>query len=131
MRYRAVDLMIQWLRVRPALRETLVQVAAKDSEPQVRDRAQAALVETYHARVTESVVALAGDGSANGITARCKARHGAVTSERRLSPVRLGLAAACRVPRPFLQLRECRSRRAMRRRRNISPRAERFLSRGK
>lgn len=42
-RYRAVDLMIQWLRVRPALREALVQVAAKDSEPQVRDRAQAAL----------------------------------------------------------------------------------------
>jgi hypothetical protein len=42
-RYRAIELMIQWLRRRPELRSTLEAVASKDTEPKVRDRAKSAL----------------------------------------------------------------------------------------
>ena len=42
-RYKSVDLMIQWLPKRRDLRTTLEAVAKNDSEPQVRSRAQAAL----------------------------------------------------------------------------------------
>lgn len=42
-RFRAVELMIRWLPQRPALRATLELVAKNDSEPKVRNRAQAAL----------------------------------------------------------------------------------------
>jgi hypothetical protein len=42
-RYRATELMIQWLRRRPELRSTLEAVASKDTEPKVRDRAKSAL----------------------------------------------------------------------------------------
>jgi len=42
-RYGAVDLIIRWLSARPDLLPILTQVAAQDSEPRVRERAQAAL----------------------------------------------------------------------------------------
>jgi hypothetical protein len=42
-RYRAVDLLASWIPRRPDVRGTLERVAASDSEPRVRDRAQRAL----------------------------------------------------------------------------------------
>jgi Lipoprotein amino terminal region len=42
-RYRAVDLIVQWLPKRADLRSTLAVVASNDKEPSVRARAQAAL----------------------------------------------------------------------------------------
>jgi hypothetical protein len=42
-RYRAVELMIQWMSARPQLRTTLEQIATSDEEGQVRERAKAAL----------------------------------------------------------------------------------------
>jgi hypothetical protein len=42
-RYRAVELAIQWLPRRKELVATLSRVAANDPEPRVRSRAQAAL----------------------------------------------------------------------------------------
>ena len=42
-RFRAVELMLQWLRRRPGLKSTLEIVASKDPEPKVRDRAKSAL----------------------------------------------------------------------------------------
>jgi hypothetical protein len=42
-RFRAVDLMSQWLQRRPAFRGVLEAVASRDAEPKVRERAQSAL----------------------------------------------------------------------------------------
>ena len=42
-RYHAVGLIVAWLGRRPDLRSALQQVATKDTEPRIRDRAQAAL----------------------------------------------------------------------------------------
>ena len=42
-RFRAVELMSEWLAARPALRATLEQIAKNDAEPKIRERAQAAL----------------------------------------------------------------------------------------
>lgn len=42
-RYRAVDLIIQWLPKRKDLTKTLAQIGAQDPEPRVRSRAKAAL----------------------------------------------------------------------------------------
>jgi hypothetical protein len=42
-RFRAVELMLQWLRRRPGLRSTLELVASRDPEPKVRERARSAL----------------------------------------------------------------------------------------
>ena len=42
-RYRGVELLVQWLPKRADLRSTLQRIAAKDPEAQVRSRAQAAL----------------------------------------------------------------------------------------
>lgn len=42
-RYRAVELMARWLPQRPDLRAALEQIAQKDVQPEVRDRAKAAL----------------------------------------------------------------------------------------
>jgi hypothetical protein len=42
-RYRAVELMARWLPQRPDLRGALEQVAQKDVQPEVRERAKAAL----------------------------------------------------------------------------------------
>jgi hypothetical protein len=39
-RYRAVELMIQWLPQRGELRSTIDRVAANDGVPRVRDRAK-------------------------------------------------------------------------------------------
>jgi hypothetical protein len=42
-RYRAVELVVQWLAKRAELRSSLAEIAAKDPEPKVRERARAAL----------------------------------------------------------------------------------------
>lgn len=42
-RYRAVDLLIDWMPKRPDVRTTIARVAASDTEGRVRDRAKAAL----------------------------------------------------------------------------------------